>query len=265
MCTISWLVHSDHYEVFFNRDEQKSRAAALPPQLINHSPTLSLMPIDPVGGGSWLAATEYGQIIALLNLYQADIGEVSSEQQSRGLLVHQLASFTDWQAQQHWLKQLDYHLYRPFSLFIFTPIWHSQSQLKQLLVHQFDWDNQTFQQQQPEHPFFSSSSVATQTVLANRLACYEALRTSSNTSTSAQNESCALTSQDLLQLHRSHQPKASAYSICMHREDAQTVSFSHIKVNPLYTEFDYYPDSPCQPHEPQRFQLKNQVTDIPKA
>ncbi|MCX4029115.1 NRDE family protein [Endozoicomonas sp. SM1973] len=265
MCTISWLVHNDHYEVFFNRDEQKSRVAALPPQLVNHSPTLSLMPIDPVGGGSWLATTEYGQVIALLNLYQADIGEISSEQQSRGLLVHQLASFTNWQAQQLWLRQLDYNLYRPFSLFIFTPTWHSNKQLKQLLVHQFDWDNQTLQQQQPKQPFFSSSSVATQAVLANRHACYKALGYASGTPTPIQSKSSPLTTRDLLQLHRSHQPSASAYSICMHREDAQTVSFSHIKINQQQTEFDYYPDSPCQPHEPQRFQLKCQVADIPNA
>ncbi|WP_163834261.1 NRDE family protein [Spartinivicinus ruber] len=258
MCTISWLVDTHRYEVFFNRDEQKSRPVALPPQFVNHTSTLSLMPIDPAGGGSWLAATEYGQIIALLNLYQADTKAVSSDQQSRGLLVHQLASISHWQLQLRWLNELNCSPYRPFSLFIFTPTWHNQNQLKQLAVHQFDWNNQTLRQQQPSISFFSSSSVATQAVLANRQACYDALNTPFQDHQHDKGKPISrLTSMDLLHLHQSHQPEASAYSICMHRADAQTVSFSHIKVNRQQTAFDYYSGSPCQTHQPQRFLLPN--------
>jgi hypothetical protein len=49
----------------------------------------------------------------------------------------------------------------------------------------------------------------------------------------------------LLEFHRSHVPARSAYSACMHRPDAETVSFSRIYVRGRETEFLYSPAAPC--------------------
>lgn len=43
--------------------------------------------------------------------------------------------------------------------------------------------------------------------------------------------------------HASHSPEASAYSVCMHRSDAQTVSFTHIDTSTK--TLNYWPKSPC--------------------
>jgi hypothetical protein len=49
----------------------------------------------------------------------------------------------------------------------------------------------------------------------------------------------------LSDFHRSHRPSRSAYSACMHRTDAETISFSRITVEADSIEFHYYPHAPC--------------------
>jgi hypothetical protein len=43
----------------------------------------------------------------------------------------------------------------------------------------------------------------------------------------------------LRRLHRSHRPERGAYSICMHREDAATVSYTEIRSRPGRVEMEY--------------------------
>jgi hypothetical protein len=51
---------------------------------------------------------------------------------------------------------------------------------------------------------------------------------------------------DLLhQFHRSHLPERGPCSVCMHRDDAATVSLSIVTVNRDTVEFGYQPNSPC--------------------
>jgi hypothetical protein len=50
----------------------------------------------------------------------------------------------------------------------------------------------------------------------------------------------------LLAFHRSHQPARGLCSPCMHREDAQTVSFSWVTVTPTEVNLYYAPGPPCQ-------------------
>ena len=47
--------------------------------------------------------------------------------------------------------------------------------------------------------------------------------------------------------HRSHEPERGAYSVCMHRDDANTVSFSHVRVTADKVEFAYQDGPPCIP------------------
>jgi hypothetical protein len=50
----------------------------------------------------------------------------------------------------------------------------------------------------------------------------------------------------LFDFHQGHGAGPSAYSTCMHRPDAETVSFSWIKVVGSNVEFFYTPAAPCQ-------------------
>ena len=50
----------------------------------------------------------------------------------------------------------------------------------------------------------------------------------------------------LYRFHCSHGPGPDAYSPCMHRDDAETVSFSWVIVTRQETRFLYSPAAPCQ-------------------
>jgi hypothetical protein len=50
----------------------------------------------------------------------------------------------------------------------------------------------------------------------------------------------------LYQFHSSHGASPDAYSPCMHREDAETVSFSWVVVTREEVRFLYSPSAPCR-------------------
>ena len=61
MCTLSWLTTEAGYSVFCNRDERKTRPVAVPPAILRTGGVAYIAPIDPEGGGSWIAVNEQGQ------------------------------------------------------------------------------------------------------------------------------------------------------------------------------------------------------------
>jgi hypothetical protein len=67
-----------------------------------------------------------------------------------------------------------------------------------------------------------------------------------------------LDSSVLFAFHESHGRKGDAYSPCMHRPDARTVSFSWIRVTCQTVQFFYTPESPCKwsPGQGQTLELK---------
>ena len=50
---------------------------------------------------------------------------------------------------------------------------------------------------------------------------------------------------ELINYHASHLPQRGPFSVCMHRDNAQTVSFSHIEVQAEDINFHYYDGPPC--------------------
>jgi hypothetical protein len=49
-----------------------------------------------------------------------------------------------------------------------------------------------------------------------------------------------------LAFHRSHAPQPGPYSPCMHRADAETVSFTWVTVTPVEANLYYSPGPPCR-------------------
>jgi hypothetical protein len=47
-------------------------------------------------------------------------------------------------------------------------------------------------------------------------------------------------------LHRDHGNEPGAFSICVHRDDAATVSYSEILVSSDRVSFHYHPGRPCR-------------------
>jgi hypothetical protein len=59
----------------------------------------------------------------------------------------------------------------------------------------------------------------------------------------------------LRRLHRSHTPAAGAFSICMHRSDAITVSYTEIVLASRFATMRYYAGAPCRSLQPHFLQL----------
>jgi hypothetical protein len=59
--------HEGGTRVVFNRDEQRTRPAALPPRLQRIEGGLVCYPVDPRSGGTWIGVSDTGVVAALLN------------------------------------------------------------------------------------------------------------------------------------------------------------------------------------------------------
>ena len=65
MCTVTLLPLGDHLRVMTNRDELHTRPSAHPPFITRAGAALALMPVDPQGGGTWIAGTSAGLVFAI--------------------------------------------------------------------------------------------------------------------------------------------------------------------------------------------------------
>ena len=69
MCTVTLIPVSGGIRLAANRDESPHRPAALPPRIETIRGRAAVMPIDPLSGGTWIAATDAGLVFTLLNAY----------------------------------------------------------------------------------------------------------------------------------------------------------------------------------------------------
>ncbi|MCW8335220.1 NRDE family protein [Vibrio paucivorans] len=247
MCSVSWLVDEGGYQVFFNRDEQKSRALALPPTQLQVSGVEVLMPVDPVGNGSWISMNEFGLSLCLLNNYQGvmpcqslkteashegillDGSIMQGSLVSRGLLLKHLSSCVNSQQVKEAFVMLNLNQFAPFTLLVFDSQLNSQNPSVQAL----EWDGRHSSIHNTDCPLFSSS-VDLNAVSAYRLQVYQSL-TKQGKST-----------ESLLAFHTHHHASQPHMSTCMHRDDAQTVSFTHLRVEGGIQRMAYVPGSPCE-------------------
>lgn len=226
MCTMTWFVTTDGYELFFNRDERLSRRLARPPAKFSSDGVSYLSPTDEDAGGTWISANHFGVTVCLLNHYQFEQIATYQDWISRGEIVRQFASTPDPLAAEEQFRRLELEDYRAFRMFIIDP-----SGRNCLCV----WDGHQARVERNVVTPKSSSSVDAQHVktLRKNLFLDTGLSESKNT-------------QQYLDFHASHLPNRSQESVCMHRDDAKTVSLSHVKVGASDVEFAYADGSPCE-------------------
>lgn len=231
MCTMSWLREGGGYHVFFNRDERRTREPAEGPSMRTSGPVALLAPRDGTAGGSWLATNEFGLTVALLNGYlgaDSASGPPTGEWTSRGHLVMELAAARDVDSLVERLAATDLSTYRSFHLVALDD--HGER-----LAH---WTDGRLTRDDPAgiRPPLVSSSFRFDEVTASRVAHYRETLASAGASPLAAS----------LAYHRSHLPERGAYSPCMHRDDARTVSFTWIRVDERFVRMRYSPDAPCR-------------------
>ena len=223
MCTVSWLRRDEGYQLFSNRDEQRTRRRAAGPQTLLLGGVRALAPLDSESGGTWIAANEFGLSLCLLN------GSAGSPiKLSRGLVIMSLIRAKCLPEAGERIASMDLSEFAPFSLLGLEP--GSPPVL-------FQWDGSQLAEipgADRRMPLVSSSFDG-MGVEVERRGTLERLRA----------ESRGLRTGSLLAFHRSHEPARGAYSPCMHREDAETVSFTWVTVSASEVSLYYAPGAPC--------------------
>jgi uncharacterized protein with NRDE domain len=229
MCTVSWLHAETTYHLLCNRDEKKRRQVAAPPRYSVEQDVGILAPRDPQGGGTWIALNSRGVSIALLNgTLLNGISKEPEAAQSRGLLPAQLIRHGSLQAILGTLENLDLAFFLPFHLVMAAPAQPT---------HVFVWDGlgRRLETRPAACGFVTSSSYDWHGANQSRRSLFDVLTPDSTES--------------LAEFHRHHGDGANALSPCMHRDDAETVSFTRIRVDDSSASLTYAPGPPCR-HRP---------------
>jgi len=224
MCTISFVPTADGFRLAMNRDEKRNRIAALPPDAFEIGGRRVLCPREP-SGGTWLAVNDAGLCLALINWHRVE-REPHERIESRGHVIPKLMSAGDSAAVTRQLRRMPLQNLRPFRLLVIDPNRHAltecQWNLRKLVARRHDWQTQHW---------FSSGYDERQAEKERTEICH-----GWSLGNGAQ----------LRELHASHLPKRGPFSICMHRPDAMTVSYSEIVATTRQVTLRYLPGPPCR-------------------
>ena len=230
MCTLSWIRGAEDgvYEIHFNRDERRTRLPASVPRECEVDGVRLLAPQDGDAGGSWIAVNEHGVTVCLLNRHHEEEAYVPSDPVSRGRLVLECASADSVLGVRERVTGAEMSCYRPFDLAAFAVT-------SEPLLHTWNGERLEVRPLTSGDRPLASSGLDPIGVARTRRALFElALRQSPENS------------ETFTRLHASHQPDRGSYSVCMHRDDAQTVSYSRIRVGQGMARFAYADGPPCE-------------------
>ncbi|MGE5212385.1 MAG: NRDE family protein [Nitrospirota bacterium] len=233
MCTVSFVPGSGGFYLAMNRDEKRDRFAALPPDVIELESHRAIFPREPTGG-TWISANDSGVCLALINWHRIE-RQPKAEPLSRGLVVEELAGKSTASEIAASLKKLPVRKLRPFRLIAIVPaenrVIEWRWDLRRLAIRNHEWLRQ--------HWFSSGfDEDGAERVRAKVCASFVAgggdpgRHDTSRRSGRAGVNAAGYSLQWLRRLHGSHAPKRGAFSICMHRHDAATVSYTEVAVSP---------------------------------
>jgi hypothetical protein len=226
MCTLTWFVKEDGYELFFNRDERTSRRRAeLPTSQLNDG-VQYLSPTDTDAGGTWIAVNHFGVTVCLLNHYQFEQIKSYKKWTSRGEIVRSFATTESLSEAECLFGSLDLLDYRAFRMFIIDHYGGNR-----LCI----WDGHSARVERNVITPKSSSSVDAKQVKLVRRDLFANLNLVESKRVD-----------DYINYHASHLPNRSKESVCMHRDDASTISLSHVSVSNRGVSFRYADGSPCE-------------------
>jgi len=224
MCTLSFLPRPSGYVVAMNRDERLSRVEALPPRRFEFSGTTAIYPHEP-GGGTWIAVNERRMTLALLNL-----GDSSGRKhRSRGEIIPALVSSGSSAEVGARLRGTDLAGVLPFRL---IGIFGGERR-----ILEWRWDGWALRRRsfawRRQHWF--SSGISDERARRGRAPAFE----------SAWRRRSAGALGWLRGMHRSHQPAPGPFSVCVHRPDAGTRSYTEIVCDAFFVRMRYQPGAPC--------------------
>jgi hypothetical protein len=224
MCTVSWTHQADGYHLLCNRDEQRTRGIATAPGIFELGCTRFVAPTDVDHGGTWIAVNEHGLGLCLLNGPRCGPARGG---RSRGFVIPELIWLRSADDCAFMLVQSSLSVFAPFTLLMLEPG-------QPATVAEWDGTTLAVDRNADRHAPLVSSSFDPEGVRLSRAREY-----------------VRYTAGDASSLYRFHTNHGhggggNPYSPCMHREDAETVSFSWVVVTRDDIRFLYLPAAPCR-------------------
>ena len=227
MCTVSFVPNQRGFYLAMNRDEKRTRVKALRPTIVGVGERRVILPREP-NGGTWVAVNDRGICIALINWHRIE-REPRGSIISRGEVVMALAGRSSTQEIAAGLAALTLRHLRPFRLIAIVPFEKKLTEwrwnLESLSPRKHPWQRQHW---------FSSGFNERRAQLDRRRVCR-----------AAEDEQSVGGLAWLRRLHRSHLPSPGPFSICMHRPDAATVSYTEVVVSSRRVQMSYKSGSSC--------------------
>lgn len=222
------------FRLVCNRDENRARPPALPPAWRPipgvGEPLRAIYPLDPAGGGTWIAASSRGLVLCLLNLNEspAPILPPPSMLRSRGLVIPDLIASSDRGEVGLALREMDLDAFAPFRLIAADPSGPSGVRLLEAR-----WDRDELRIVEPAHvpACFVSSGLGDAFALP-RLDLFEQVR-------ARLTGPGAIEAQDRFHAHQ--WPDRPEISVRMSRADARTMSVTVVTVTDDTVEMSYRP------------------------
>lgn len=227
MCTVTFIARRNGFALGMNRDEKLSRVAARPPAVRQAGGRRVLYPSEP-GGGTWVGVNDSGTGFALINWYSIS-ARVTGPSVSRGEVVKAVLAATSVASSEKILARLPLKQMNAFRLIGFFP--RTQE------IVEWRWNLKRLEPQ--SHPW------KTNIWISSGFDEPGAQRMRGKAFATALQQSSAGTLSWLRRLHRSHRPARGPYSICMHRADAATVSYTEMVVAAGEARIRYHAGAPC--------------------
>jgi hypothetical protein len=228
MCTVTLSPRGRGYALAMNRDEKLARAAALPPAKRHLDGRAVVCPSE-AGGGTWVSLNDSGVSFALINWYSIPARAMAGAI-SRGEVVRAVSAFDSADSATDALHGLPLNQIGPFRLIGIFPATRGviqwQWDLRKLVRKRHQWRIQQWISSGFDEP--------------------AARRERGRTFRRFLRQKTAGSAGWLRRLHVSHAPEAGPFSICMHRADAATVSYTEVSVSPGKAVLRYYDGAPCR-------------------
>ncbi len=219
MCTVTVIPLASGrrgYRLVTSRDELRTRPQGEPPQWHSLRDGKAVWPTDSLAGGTWVAASDRGLTLAILNMTAPHLkAPPTHKARTRGEIIPKLIHHRDCGAAVAGLGERSLDCYAPFRL---VAVCSRMDGLPRILEARWDGDRLATVEHRDTWGCFASSGLGDELV-ADRIGLFEAMVRPAADPVSAQDE---------FHYHRwDGRPEAS---VLMCRGDARTVSITTIAV-----------------------------------
>lgn len=262
MCTLTFIpgLPGGGYLLATNRDERPTRGPAWAPMAQTLGARQLIAPRDSDEGGTWIGVDDRGMLLSVLNGDGPDAPSEPVDPISRGVLVHELLADPRLSRVRDELEQRRRGggmNYRPFKLVGVSPGPRSGDRPAHVL--RAEWTGTQLAFEELSGPRCAvSSTYETEAVTNYRRAAFERFLVEQRgplraaTAPDAGAPAVEALAECLAAFHAGHRleaPEGDAFTVCMHREDARTVSTTLVLVTRTHVTMRYQAGWPCRDGE----------------